>query len=69
METKKTKQAKKTNQNKTEPNPQIQTTDWWLPEGRGVGVGKMGEGGQKVQTSSYKINKSWGYNVHHGDFS
>ena len=26
----------------------------------GRGVGKMGEGGQKVQTSNYKINKSWG---------
>ena len=27
----------------------------------------MGEGGQKVQGSSYKINKSWGDNVQHGD--
>ena len=27
------------------------------------GVGKMGEGGQKVQTSTYKINTSWGGNV------
>ena len=35
----------------------------------GWGVGKMGEEGQKVQTSSYKINKSWGYNVQHGDYS
>ena len=26
----------------------------------------MGEGGPKVQTRSYKINKSWGCNVHHG---
>ena len=26
----------------------------------------MGEGGQKVETSSYKINKSWGCN---GDYS
>ena len=23
----------------------------------------MGEGSQKVQTSNYKINKSWGYHV------
>ena len=30
---------------------------------------KMGEGGQKVQTSSCKINKSWGCNVQHGDYS
>ena len=28
-----------------------QRTDWWLPETR---VGKMGEGCQKVLTSSYK---------------
>lgn len=25
---------------------------------------KMGQIGQKVQTCSYKINKSWGHNVH-----
>ena len=36
---------------------------------RGQVVGKMGEGGQKVQTSSYKINKSWGCDVQHGDYS
>lgn len=23
----------------------------------------MGEGSQKIQTSSYKVNKSWGYSV------
>ena len=28
----------------------------------------MGKRGQKLQTSSYKINKSWGYNVQHGDY-
>ena len=27
------------------------------------------EGGQKVQTSSYKINKSWGCDVQHVDYS
>ena len=27
----------------------------------------MGEGSQKVQASSHKINKSWGYNGQHGD--
>ena len=36
---------------------------------RGRGVGKMGEGGQKVQTASYEISKSWGCNVQHGDYS
>ena len=48
-------------------NKQIQRTDCWLLE---VGVvGKMGEGSQKVQPSSYKINKSWACNVQHGDNS
>ena len=32
-------------------------------------MGKMGEGGQKVQSSSYKINKSWGCNIQHGNCS
>ena len=38
-------------------------TDWWLPE-----LG-MGGGGRwiKVQTFGYKINKSWGCNLYHGD--
>ena len=35
----------------------------------GSGVGKIGEQGQEIQTCSHKINKSWGYNVHHGDYS
>jgi len=30
---------------------------------RGWGIGKIVERGKKVQISSYKINKSWGYNV------
>ena len=38
-----------------------ETKDWWLLE---VGWGR---GGQKVQTSSYKINKSLGCNVQRGD--
>ena len=25
--------------------------------------------GQKAQTSSYKINKSWRYNVQHSDYN
>ena len=28
----------------------------------------MGEGDQKLETSSCNINKSWGYNVHHSDY-
>ena len=36
--------------------------------GRGNGH-EMGEGGQKLQTSSYKINKLWGCNVQHDGYS
>lgn len=51
----------KTKQNKI-LNLQIhRTTDRWLSVVGGWG-GKMAEGGEKVQTSSYKI-KYWGYNV------
>ena len=32
-------------------------------------MGEIGEGGQKIQTSSYKINKSWACNVQHDDYS
>ena len=42
-------------------------TDKWLLEvrgGKGRGV-KWVKGGQRVQTSRYKINKSWGWNVQH----
>lgn len=35
----------------------------------GEGGGAMGEGSQKVPTSSYKIDKFWGCNVQHGDYS
>ena len=28
---------------------------------------QKGEGSQKVKTSSYKLNKSWGYNAQRGD--
>ena len=42
--------------------------DWWQPEVGGREVGEMGEGGQKVQISSYKMNKSWGCNVQCGDY-
>ena len=30
------------------------------------GDGEMGEVGQNIRTSSYKIGKSWGYNVQYG---
>ena len=48
-------------------------TDWWLPEAMGVEkwleVGKIGEGGQKVLTSGYKMSKSWKCNIQPGDYS
>lgn len=44
-------------QNKqTKPKLINTETDWWFPWGVGLWeVGKMDEGGKKVQTSSYKI--------------
>ena len=67
-------ESKKQNKwtNKTKQNPWIQRKDWWLPEGKGVGNGwngEMGEGDQEVQTSSHKINKSWGCNIQHGGYN
>ena len=40
-----------------------------VARGGGQEVGKTGEGGQEIQTSNFKINKSWGCNVYHGDCS
>lgn len=34
-----------------------------------AGVGEIGGGDQKVETCSYKVNKSWEYNIQHGDYS
>ena len=44
--------------NPEKPNSWKQRTDLWLPEVGDDGVGKIGQGGHKVQASSYKINKS-----------
>ena len=33
------------------------------------GVGKMYEACQKVRTYGFRINKFWGYNLHHEDYS
>ena len=35
----------------------------------GLEVCEMGEGSQKAQTSNYKISKSWGCNVHCGEYN
>ena len=34
-----------------------------IDDSEAEGEGKMGEDAQKVQTFSYKISKSWGYNI------
>ena len=31
--------------------------------------GKWGDVGQRIQTSSYKMNKFWASNAQHGDYS
>ena len=36
---------------------------------RAWGLGEMGEWGQEVQACSYKISKSWGCNVEHGNYN
>ena len=41
-------------------------TDLCLPE---WGEGELDEGSQKVQTSSYRINKYLGYNVQHDKYN
>lgn len=38
-------------------------------ERRGWWAGKICEGGREVETSHYKINKSWGCDGHHGEYS
>jgi len=32
-------------------------------------MSEMSDGNQKVQMSSYKINKLWEYNIQYGDYS
>ena len=39
-----------------------QKAEWW-------GGAGYGDTGQKVQAFSYKMNKLWGSNVRHGDYS
>ena len=45
-----------------------QRTDWWLPEGYGVGgMGEKGEGLVKYKVAVTK--QSWGCEVQHGEYS
>ena len=56
------------NKQPNKQNPELK--DCWLPDlGGGWMVGEMTEEGQKVDTFSYKINKFWGSNIQHGDYS
>lgn len=46
--------------------------NWWFPEvkgARGGWVDEMGEGGRQVQTATYTLGKSQGWNVQGGDCS
>ena len=46
----------------------IQRVGWWLPQAGGDGGnGKMLV--KKIQIFNYKMNKFWGSNAQHGDFS
>ena len=40
-----------------------------VAKGRGWRVGEMGEGGQRIQTSSYKMSKFGGCDIYNGDYS
>ena len=52
----------------SEPKELIETESR-LVVSRGQGLSEMVEGGQRVQTSSYKMNKFWGTNVQHGGYN
>lgn len=60
MESNKTKQESKVKQLKQNRLVVSREKGW---------VDVTSEGGQKVQTSNYKINKPCGYNLQHGDES
>ena len=52
---------------KKKSNSWKQRVEWWLP---GTGEsGKWGDASQRIQAFSYKMNKFWGSNVQHGDYS
>ena len=44
------------NKKKKKTNKLRNRVDWELPGAQGVGVGEMDEGGQRVQTFSFKMN-------------
>ena len=40
-----------------------------VARGKGWGMGEMAECGQRVYIASYKVNKFWGCNIQHDDYS
>ena len=50
----------------TETKRRLMVTQGW---GLGGGTAGIGADGQKVQTSSYKVNKFWVCNVQHGNYA
>ena len=58
------------NQKQKQKQPTHKENKMGLPEGEvGIRDGPNGEESQKVQSSSYKINKFWRCNEQHGDYS
>ena len=54
----------------TKPNSQTQRTDWRLPEvGGGGWVGKGQNGLRRSPSTKFQLQKSWGCNTQHGDYS
>ena len=52
---------------KIKMNSWTQRTDGWLPEAGAEEMGKIRKEGKKVHIFSYKISKTCGCNVKHGD--
>ena len=65
MESKTRTTKPKLKQNKKQVHRYREPQDWRLLEA-GDGVSKIGNGGQKIQTSSYKMSRRC--NIQHGDY-
>ena len=63
--------TKKKNKKQKKQKPKLTDTENSLSVARyrWQEVGKMDRGGQPVQTSHYRMNKSWRYDAQHGDCS
>ena len=56
------------NQKNIHKNWPHSSREQWL-QGQGIGRGKMGECGQNIQPSSYKVSNPWKHNVQHVCYS